>query len=224
MKTDSGRRVVVFGGGDFARVAHVYLRDDSPHEVVAFTVDADYLDTTEIAGLPVVPFEEIERSHPPGEYAVHVAVGFSRINRTRADAYARCKSLGYEFITYISSNAIVSRDVQIGENCFIFEANVIQPFVRLGNDVVLWSGNHIGHDSVIGDHCFVASHAVISGNVTVGASCFVGVNATVRDGVTIAPDCVLGAGALIMKDTERGAVYSVRGTTPSERRSWELDL
>jgi len=98
----------------------------------------------------------------------------------------------------------------------------VQPFVRLGSDVILWSGNHIGHDSSIGDHCFIASHVVVSGNVHIGASCFVGVNATFRDGITVAPRCVIGAGALILKDTQEGEVYSVRGTPPREMKSWEL--
>jgi acetyltransferase-like isoleucine patch superfamily enzyme len=89
---------------------------------------------------------------------------------------------------------------------------------------VLWSGNHIGHDTTIGNHCFIASHAVISGGVTIGDYCFVGVNATFRDGVTVAPRCVIGADALIMKDTEEGGVYAVRGTDALEKKSWEVNL
>jgi UDP-3-O-[3-hydroxymyristoyl] glucosamine N-acyltransferase len=119
---------------------------------------------------------------------------------------------------------MVSEETRIGDNCFVFEANVIQPFVTIGNDVVLWSGNHIGHDVTIEDHVFIASHVVVSGNATIGARSFVGVNATFRDGVTVAPDCVIGAGASIMKDTVRGGVYAGPRTEPRERRSWELDF
>ena len=220
----SRRPVVLFGVGDFARVAAAYLREDSPYDVVAFTVDGELLRESELLGLPVVPFEELEASHPPGEHAMFVAIGFSRVNKARAEVYERCRARGYELVSYVSSQAMTWDGLELGANCFVFEANVIQPFVRIGDDVVLWSGNHIGHDVTIGDHCFIASHAVVSGNVTIGASCFVGVNATIRDGVTIAPDCVIGAGAVIMKDTEPGGVYSVRGTEPAERRSSELRL
>jgi sugar O-acyltransferase (sialic acid O-acetyltransferase NeuD family) len=151
-----------------------------------------------------------------------VAVGFSGVNRARHEIYDRCKEMGYELLTYVNSKATYWDELQIGDNCFVFENNVIQPNVQIGNDVVIWSGNHIGHDSRIGDHCFIASHAVISGNVTIGESCFVGVNATFRDGVTVAPKCIIGAGALIMKDTVEGGIYSVRGTEPVARKSWEL--
>jgi sugar O-acyltransferase (sialic acid O-acetyltransferase NeuD family) len=220
----SGRNVVIFGTGDFARVAEIYLREDSDFDVVAFTVDGSFAEHDRLNGLPVVPFEQLPDLHPPSEVAMFVAIGFSGVNKARAGVYERCKERGYELISYVNSRAARWGTLEIGDNCFVFEENVIQPNVRIGNDVILWSGNHIGHDSEIGDHCFVASHAVISGNVRIGPYCFVGVNATVRDGVTIAPECVIGAGALIMRDTEPGGVYSVRGTEPAEKRSWDLDL
>jgi len=215
--------VVLFGTGDFARIAYVYLREDSPHDVVAFTVDERYIDEPELLGRPVIPFEQLEKTHSPSQYPMFVAIGFSGVNRARAETYERCKAKGYALLTYVSSRATCVGDHELGDNCFVFEENVIQPFVKIGNNVIMWSGNHIGHDARIGDHCFIASHAVISGNVTIGHSTFVGVNATFRDGVVVAPQCVIGAGALIMKDTVEGGVYSVRGTEPSERRSWELD-
>ena len=59
--------------------------------------------------------------------------------------------------------------------------------VALGDDVVLWSGAHVAHDSRIGDHCFIAPRAAIAGNVRRWQQSFIGVNATIRDGVTIAP-------------------------------------
>jgi sugar O-acyltransferase (sialic acid O-acetyltransferase NeuD family) len=217
-------KVVLFGTGDFAQVACEYLRHDSPHDVVAFTVNEQYIEERELLGLPVVPFERLAELRPPSECAMFVAVGFSGVNKTRRSIYEECKAKGYELISFVSSQAMHLGDVELGDNCFVFEANVIQPFVRIGSNVVIWSGNHIGHHSQIGDHCFIASHAVISGNVTIGEETFVGVNATFRDGVTVAPRCLIGAGALIMKDTEEGGVYSVRGTEPRDVKSWDVKL
>jgi sugar O-acyltransferase (sialic acid O-acetyltransferase NeuD family) len=214
--------VVIFGTGDFAQVARAYLDSDSDCRVVSFTVDDSYVGDGRFDGLPVVPFERLEDTFPMESHAMFIAIGFSRVNRARADVYDRCKARGYELISYVNSRASVFGNVELGDNCFIFEENVIQPFVRIGNNVIVWSGNHIGHHSRIGDHTFIASHAVISGGVTIGDRCFVGVNATFRDGVTVAPDCVIGAAALIMKDTVEGAVYSVRGTEPLDKKSWDL--
>jgi sugar O-acyltransferase (sialic acid O-acetyltransferase NeuD family) len=218
------RAVVVFGTGDFARIAEIYLREDSEYDVVAFTVDGEFIESEQLAGVPVVPFEKVTDLYPPSEHAMLVAIGFRGVNKARARVYERCKERGYELISYVNSRATYWGELQLGDNCFVFEENVIQPSVRIGDDVVLWSGNHIGHDSEIGDHCFIASHAVISGNVRIGPYCFIGVNATLRDGITIAPECVIGAGALVMRDTERGEIYSVRGTEPATKRSWDIDL
>jgi sugar O-acyltransferase (sialic acid O-acetyltransferase NeuD family) len=214
--------VILFGLGDFARIARVYLTEDSPHHVVAYTANERYIESDELDGLPVVAFETLASSHPPDGYAMFVAIGFSGVNRARREVYEQCKSLGYELITYVNSKASYWGELEIGDNCFVFEENVIQPNVRIGNDVILWSGNHVGHDSAIEDHVFIASHVVISGNVTIGESSFVGVNATFRDAIKVAPRCVIGAGALIMRDTVEGGVYSVRGTEPLQKKSWEL--
>jgi sugar O-acyltransferase (sialic acid O-acetyltransferase NeuD family) len=216
--------VVIFGVGDYARVAAHYLTVDSPHDVAAFTVNERYLpEPALLQGRPVVAFESLDERYPPECYAMLVAIGFSRVNRARAEVFEACKARGYELISYINSRVSHWGETSIGENTFIFENNVIQPFVSIGDDVVLWSGNHIGHDSTIGDHVFIASHAVISGNCKIGPYCFVGVNATFRDGVTVAPSCVIGAAAVIMRDTAEGEVYAPRRTPLLPKKSWDLE-
>ena len=110
----------------------------------------------------------------------------------------------------------------IGENCFIFEDNTIQPFVSIGNNVTLWSGNHIGHHSVIRDHTFIASHVVISGGVEIGEQCFIGVNATLRDHIKVGDRCVIGAGALLLADAAPEGVYVGAATDRSKVPSTRL--
>jgi sugar O-acyltransferase (sialic acid O-acetyltransferase NeuD family) len=218
------RRAVIFGVGDFARIAAVYLREDSEYEVVAFTAHGEYVTEPTLNGIPVVPFEELEATHSPDDVEMLVAVGFSRVNQARSEVFEECKGRGYRFLTYVHSSVQRWEETTFGANTFVFEENVVQPFVTVGDDVVLWSGNHIGHDTKIGDHTFVASHAVVSGNVTIGDHCFVGVNATFRDGITIGPKCVIGAGAIVMRDVEEGDVMVARPTKPLGKKSWELDL
>jgi len=190
--------------------------------VVAFTVHREYIKEPTLLGKPVVPFEELEETHPPGAVKLLVAMGFRKVNKARAEIYEACKAKGYEFISYVCSKATVWGDLDVGENTFVFENNVIQPFVKIGRNCVLWSGNHIGHDAVIGDHCFVTSHVVVSGNAKVGDYCFVGVNATLRDGVTLGASCVIGAGALILKDAAEASVFRGEATEVSPVPSHRL--
>src|SRR5437879_13827776 len=160
-------RVVILGAGDIARLAHVYFTRDSPHEVVAFTVDREFRTADRLQGLPVVDFEEARRQYPPTEYAMFVALAYGRMNRDRAAKYERARELGYTLVSYVSSKCTFLTDEPVGDNCFILEDNTIQPFVTIGSNITMWSWNHIGHDSVIEDHCFITSHVVVSGHVRV---------------------------------------------------------
>ena len=205
-------KTVIFGLGDFARVAMVYLEADSPYEIVAFAADEQYIKEPQLCGKPVVAFERLEALYPPEDHSLFVAIGFKNVNKARAQVYDLCKAKGYELITYISSKAVRAGETRVGDNCFILENTAIQPFVNIGNDVVIWGGGFIGHDSTIGDHCFIAPCAAISGNVNVGSCSFIGINATLRDGITIAPGCIIGAGATILKDTLPEHVYASRET------------
>jgi len=165
--------VIIFGTSDFAQLAYVYLSKDSPYRVVAFTVHQKYLTDRQLLGVDVVPFEEVEQRYAPEEHAMFVAIGFSKLNRVRTEMYQDCKRRGFSPISYISSRAFHLDEVDIGENSFVFEANVIQPFVRIGNNVILWCGNHIGHHVTIGDNCFIGAHSIILPGVTIGDSCIV---------------------------------------------------
>lgn len=215
------KSLIIFGITEQAQLAHFFFSMDSNYKVVAFTVDAAYMTDKEFCGLPVVPFEKIVTYYSTDTFEFFVALGYSKLNQVRKEKYLAAKSMGYRIASYISSRVTMLNDGRIGENCFILEDNTIQPFVTIGNNVTLWSGNHIGHHSTIKDHCFIASHVVISGGVEIGEQCFIGVNATLRDHIKIGEKCVIGAGALILTDAEPEGVYigqaTARAKVPSSR-------
>lgn len=205
--TTPGRKVVLFGNGQMAGFAHTVLSHDSPHEVVAFAVDGAYITEKTFNGLPVVPFEDLDRSHPPDDYAMHISVSFRRVNKLRAQKYAEAKAKGYQLVTHISSRAHTWPGLTIGDNCWILEQSVIHPAVTIGNNVYMGSAVHIGHDTTIGDHSFFVGMIAVAGFVKIGSYCFVGIHATVRDGLTIADRTVIGAGSTVLRDTQEGGVY-----------------
>jgi sugar O-acyltransferase (sialic acid O-acetyltransferase NeuD family) len=212
-------KVVVFGVGQWAELAHFYLTHDSPHEVAAFTVDSSYITGESFKGLPVFPYEEIERHAAPGDFNMFIPMSFKKMNHLRAQRYEDATRRGYSLISYVSSKATTFPGFSCGSNCFILEDNTIQPFVTIGNDVVMWSGNHIGHHSVIKDHVTITSHVVISGCCTIESFCFFGVNATVRDETVVAPETLVGMGSVIARDTQEFELYQAAGTEPSRVRS-----
>lgn len=199
-------KLVIIGDSAFAEIAYEYFTYDSEYEVVGFAVEREYLKRDSFHGLPVVAFEAMEERFPPAEHRFHAALVYTQKNRLRKRLYDEAKAKGYAPASYISSKAFVWRNVKLGEHLFIFENNVVQPFVTLGDNIVLWSGNHIGHHSTVKSHCFVSSHVVLSGFCEVGEYCFLGVNATIANNLKIGDRCIVGAGANILSDVPEGTV------------------
>jgi sugar O-acyltransferase (sialic acid O-acetyltransferase NeuD family) len=216
-----GRPVVIVGAGENAEIAYEYFTFDSPHDVVAFAVEREYLGPSELEGLPIVPLDELAARYDPATHLAFVAISSTQLNRVRMRLFRSVKAMGYRCASYVSSRAFVWRNVTIGENVFVFEANVLQHHVDVADNVVLWSGNHVGHRTRIGADCFVASHVVISGYCTIGARSFLGVNSCLADGVTIGEDCVVGAGAVVVRDTIARGVYVGNPARASGRDSFD---
>lgn len=200
-------KVIVFGNSVFAEHVYFLLTHDSPHEVVAFTVDSKYIIKDKLFGLPVVPFENVESVFSPSEHNMTVAISFQRVNRLREEKYFQAKAKGYHLISYISSKATSFPGLVAGDNCIILENSIIGPFVEVGNDVFIGSGAIIGHHTVIKNHSFISPGAVILGGVTVGEYCLIGANATVKEDVEIAKECIVGSGVSINRNTQEKGVY-----------------
>jgi sugar O-acyltransferase (sialic acid O-acetyltransferase NeuD family) len=216
--TAAPKPLVIFGAGSLARLVRAYFVRDTEHEIAACTVNREYIDGARLDGLPSVPFEELERGYPPAECSLFVAVGYTDVNRRRAEIFEQAVSLGYHIPTLVSSRSHCWDDLRIGRNCIVFDGVVVEPNVQLGDDVIAWSGSQISHDSSIGNHCFLGPSAVVLGDVVVGDRSFVGANATIRNGVRVAEDSVVGAGTLVKRDTAPGEVYSAERTRAQTSR------
>jgi sugar O-acyltransferase (sialic acid O-acetyltransferase NeuD family) len=216
------KKLIIFGVGEIAELAHYYFSTDSAYEVAGFTVDGKYMRERSFCNLPVVPFEEILFVYPPSDYDIFIALSYTKINAVRKEKFLAALNYGYTLASYISSKSTILSDRPLGKNCLILEGNTIQPFATIGNNVTLWSGNHIGHHSNIKDHVFIASQVVISGGVTVGEQCFIGVNATIRDHVTIGNSCVIGAGVILLANADPDGVYMAQGSDRSKVPSYRL--
>lgn len=201
------QKLVIIGTGEFGLIAHEYFTHDSDYEVVGFAAEQAYITEPTLLGLPVVAVETMEETFPPASHHAHVAVTFTQLNRVRRKLYDMAKAKGFTMANYISSRAFVWRNAILGDNVFIFENNVIQPFTEVGNCVVMWSGNHLGHRSIIRDNCFISSHVVISGYCDIGQNSFLGVNTTLSNNLTIGADTFTRPATVLLKNTEENTMY-----------------
>lgn len=208
-------KVVIFGTGEGADIAFRYITADSPHDICGFTVDKDRLTVTEFHGLAVVDFENVESVFPTAEYKMFVPLGFQGMNKLRYKKYSEAQDKGYQFISYISSSIPRIEEFDIGDNCLILENQSINLDASIGNNVVMWSGNHVGNHAAIRDHTWLSSHVSINSHVTIESFCFLGSNSTISNNITIARNSFIGANVLITQDTVENGVYLAQGAKKS---------
>jgi sugar O-acyltransferase (sialic acid O-acetyltransferase NeuD family) len=212
-------RIIIVGTGHTAENVCAYVRKDTQHKVVAFSTEQDYITSKDFLGLPIVPFESLEQYYPPSQHKAIVAISYTKLNRMRTRLYEETKRKGFDFISYVNSKAMVFEDVEIGENCMIFEGVILQRKVSVGNNVYISPGVEIGHESRIGNNCYIAPHVALHGEI--GDNCFLGTNCCMRENIKVAKDCVIGAGAVVLKDTEPGKIYVGNPARPLPKTSYE---
>jgi sugar O-acyltransferase (sialic acid O-acetyltransferase NeuD family) len=200
-------KLIIYGNKSVARGAYSGFRRNPKYEVVAFTVDREYLEGDRFCQLPIVPFETVSKEFPPETHSMFIAVGYVGNNRIRKERYLRSKEMGYRLVSSTSATAIVSPESTIGENCVIGHFVVISDNVRIGNNVFISTACTIGHDVVIGDHCLLSDGVSVGGSVNIGSCSYLGMRSIIRNRVSIGNDCVIGAGALMLEDAEDGCVY-----------------
>lgn len=200
---------MVFGAGQIAEVAKVYLDRHSSDRIVGFTVDPAYCKSDSFQGLPLVRWDRLEQRFPPGSVRLLGPLSYARLNKFRKERHLEGKQRGYSFGSFIHPAAHVYTD-DIGENCFILEGNVIQPYARIGSGVMMWSGNHVGHHAIVGDYCFLASQVGLGGGVRLGERCFLAGKVGIETGRELGEACFLGTAAIIKRNLAAESVVPGR--------------
>jgi sugar O-acyltransferase (sialic acid O-acetyltransferase NeuD family) len=213
---DLPNKLIIVGDSAFAEIACEYFEKDTAFKVACFAVESAFRKRDTLLDKPVVDLEGLPQSFSAGEHAFYAAITYGQLNRLRRRLHDRMTGAGYRPACYVSPHAFVAASAKIGSHCFVMENNVVQPSVTIGDNVVLWSGNHIGHHSVIEADCFVSSHVVVSGFCRIGSRSFLGVNSTFANNVTVGADCWIGPNSYIGADVGENLIFRVEGTAPSQ--------
>lgn len=211
-------RIVLFGAGRGAAVAHRFLAGDTDHEVVAFAVDADRRAADSHRGLPLVDFEDLPRRYPPDDFSMLILLGYQEMNGLRRRKFDAAKAMGYRLESYVASDIFRVEPISVGENCFILDNQSISLDVSIGDNVVMWSSNHVGDMTRVEDHAWITSKVAVAANVVVGAGAFVGIGASIANGVRIGAGAFVGAGLAVAGDVAAESV-AVAGNAAADLES-----
>jgi len=213
--------IVIFGIGQIAEVAKVYIDRFSDDHVVGFTVDREFATVESFHGLPVVPWEDLETRFPPDAVRLLGPLSYQRLNDLRRERHAEGKARGYGFATFVHPSVHNLADT-IGENCFILENCTLQPFVRIGDGVIIWSTSHIGHHCVIEDFCFLSSLVGLASGVRIGSGSMLGGQVGVDNGISVGANSYLESRVMLRRDVPSGSVVRHAYDTPEPYTSDRL--
>lgn len=204
------KKVLLAGNAITANILYEYLRQDDRYQIVALTVDDEFVHTDGIVGVASIPLSQVQNEYGPEQVEIIMAMGYSNINRSRESMFYRLKELGYTIESYVHPHARIYTQYPLGEGCIVLPGAVIEPHVQLASNSMVWANVTLAHHSVIAEHCWIASGAVVSGGAFIKRNTFIGVNATIVNEVIVDEYCIIGAGALITKNTKASSVHLAR--------------
>ena len=108
---------------------------------------------------------------------------------------------------YIASGAVVTGDVELGENVSVWHNAVLRGDsgkITVGDRTNIQDGCILHEETTIGADCTIGHGAILHG-CTLGDGCLVGMGAIVLTGAVLAEGCLVGAGALVTGKTNASA-------------------
>lgn len=196
------KKLIIYGIGKLADYAAYVFQEDSNFNIIAYCIEEDYLKAHPQLN-NIQSFENLQGELLKSDTFLFVAVGNNLI-RERIFSIARQK--GFKLATYISSRASTWSNLKIGQNCFIGEGSIIQPFVEIKNNSFLF-GARLGHHCIIGENVLL-SGPTIGGDVSVGDFTFIGLNSVIQQNIKIGKKNIIGMGVAITKTTSDNSVFS----------------
>jgi len=108
---------------------------------------------------------------------------------------------------YIASGAVVTGDVELGENASIWHNAVLRGDsgkITVGPCSNIQDGCILHEQTTVGAYCTVGHGAILHG-CTIGDGCLIGMGAIVLNGAVLEEGCLVGAGALVTGKTQAPA-------------------
>lgn len=117
------------------------------------------------------------------------------------DAFQVFKAEGHQRVIRQSGGVKLGDRVEVQANCTLSRA-VFGGFTELGNETILDSQVHVGHDCQIGKQVLIANNVSLSGRVVVEDNAYLAPNATISNGLKLAKGSKVTIGSAVFANTK----------------------
>lgn len=204
------KKAIIFGANELAEQLFLSnVENGEQYEIVAFTVDKEFLNTDNLHGVPIIPYDVLHKFYSPQEVeGLFLCLGYKNMNLNRMNIYKRLIDENkYHILNYIDSRASVHTEC-IGLGNIFFSGAYIGFKCIVGNGNIFSHNCIIGHDSNIGNFNFFSVGSSTGGKVFIRDRCFFGMRSAAAHGIIIENRTLLGAGGYISSNSEEGSTYS----------------
>ena len=114
---------------------------------------------------------------------------------------------------YIAPNAVVTGEVNLGENVNIWYGAVLRGdsgTITIGDHTNIQDNCVVHEQTAIGSHCTIGHGAIVHG-CTVGDNCVIGMGSIVLNGAILGDGCLVGAGSVVTGKTVAPAGWLLLG-------------
>jgi UDP-perosamine 4-acetyltransferase len=200
------RKIILIGGGGHCKVVISILKRIDTFEIAGIIDHKDKVGNF-VSDIKVIGTDDdLSKIYKSGIHYGFITVGSIKDNLKRYQLFNMLKKIGFEFPKIISPEAIIDKNVKIGEGSVVMPGCIINIDSKIARNCIINTGAIIEHDCKIESHCHVAPGIHISGAVNIGELSFIGIGATIIQGIKIGKNVTIGAGSVIIKDIPDNAI------------------
>jgi len=199
-------KILLLGAGGHSKVILDSLLGDKQYEVAGIIDLKERLGEV-IFNIPVLGTnEDLARFFKLGIRHCFISIGSVGDPRLRVRLYTLAKKTGIILPNIISSKALISSRISLGEGNYIAAGVIINAGAQVGNNCIINTAAIIEHDCQIGNFVHLCPGVILSGGVSVGDYSHVGTGSVTIQNVTIGKKTIIGAGSVVTKDIRGGVV------------------
>ena len=199
-------RVVGLGAAGHAKVIIEILRLRAEYDLFGLLDANPKLSGQQLCGIEILGDDGLLSDlYLQGIRHAFIGVGSVGDATTRKELFIKLKDLGFDLVTAVHPQAVVSSSARIGEGPMVMANAVVNADAQIGDNVIINTGAIVEHDCVVEDHVHLATGARLAGGVTVREGSHIGLGASIKQGVIIGRGAIVGAGAVVIDEVPEGA-------------------
>ncbi|MEM5563980.1 NeuD/PglB/VioB family sugar acetyltransferase [Psychroserpens sp. AS72] len=204
--TNTIEKVVVIGGGSYAKIVISILKKIESFEIVGYT---DVKDQGKVLGVSYLGGDEVLRTLFEDSKVKSAVIGIGQLQNAniKKRVISELKTIGYQFPAIISPTAIVNEEVELGEGTIVRDNAVISASTKIGKFTIIGTSVSVSYDTLIGDFTNISLGSNIGIEISIGNEVLIGMGSTVMNYKKIVDNCFIGAGSMVIKDCLEPGLY-----------------